>query len=395
MISLDSPIPISMDQSAMIAGFLMLGNFFAAPFSSWSFLGARHGILVGLLFMFSGWIVMWYADSIYHLLVSRFLIGMGNSYASGQAGKYISRMCDTKVTGFQLKIVCLQVCVGVVVAYCLGNTLDFRLFSVAAATITLGIFVLCALLPHGPSPEVRWDEVKDPQLAMKMLNSAEEALGTVRNRLGAKTRALSLTALLRDPILRRNFVLFVLLVFFQQFSGAPATIVYNQVIFEVSRVPFIVEYSVVYALMFLISNAIGMFYTSTLNMKYVLLFSGFSVTAALSALIAIFYCDLNRRLWHSVSLFAMLFYILFHSIGLACIPMAFVNSVFPKEAKKIVTQTYIMLNSALALIITKIFQVLLDRYSLYVPFCLFCCISVLSVIFVSIFIPRDILKLKR
>ncbi|CAH1967404.1 unnamed protein product [Acanthoscelides obtectus] len=63
-----SPILISMDQSAMIAGFLMLGNTIGTPLSATESLGPKYGVLVGLAAMTSGWFVMWQANNIYYLL---------------------------------------------------------------------------------------------------------------------------------------------------------------------------------------------------------------------------------------------------------------------------------------------------------------------------------------
>ncbi|XP_028127810.2 uncharacterized protein LOC114324226 isoform X4 [Diabrotica virgifera virgifera] len=50
LINKDSPIPITMDQSAMIAGFLMIGNTVGTPFCRKTFLGTKFSILIGRVF---------------------------------------------------------------------------------------------------------------------------------------------------------------------------------------------------------------------------------------------------------------------------------------------------------------------------------------------------------
>lgn len=59
----DSPVPITLDQSAMVAGFLMFGISFGTIFSSKHVgLGPKYGIILGNVFIMLGWLIMWQAQ---------------------------------------------------------------------------------------------------------------------------------------------------------------------------------------------------------------------------------------------------------------------------------------------------------------------------------------------
>lgn len=245
---------------------------------------------------------------------------------------------------------------------------------------------------------LKWRKTEDAEAVLKMLNRSpgeDIELSGLNSKIRVKKETLSFTAVLRDAKLRRCFVILAFLVFFQQFSGAPSTIIYNQMMFTYSGCELPVQYSIVYSLGYLFSIGTGLFYVSTFNKKYTLLCSATLTSLFLAAQITVLYYDLNEKYWDCFSLIVMLLYIFCHSVGLGCVPLAFAQEVFPKEAYKIIGQFYFMFASILALLITKIFQVLMDRFSLYVPFCLFISVSSLSIIFICAFVPRDAKELRK
>lgn len=372
-----TPIPITWDQSAMIAGFLMLGNIAGTPFSTWSRLNHhfrhKHGIIIALVLSLAGWITMWFANSIYWLLVSRFLVGFGNAYGSGQSAKYVQRFCGGELAVVMGRFVYVHICVGVVLATVIGGLVGYEKIALVAIGVIVLIGMVVCLLP----PE----EVQE-KITLVEINKTE------------KNQHVSLTEVLRNELLRKHFLTFLSLIFFQQFTGAPATIIYNQIIFTYSHCPNPIYYSMVYAFAFLFSNVFALFCGISFNTKYALLMSSLSVSVILSFKIIVLYFNVNEEHWKSTSLVIMLLYVYFHSIGLGSAPLAFAQQVFPVECKKLVSQWYLMVSSAFALIITKIFQTLFDQYALYVPFCLFAVCSLLCSLFTLIFVSNSLNVIK-
>lgn len=299
--------------------------------------------------------------------------------------KYIKELYDSKIATLLGKIACLHIYIGIIISYCLGNMIGFWQHSVAAVIVTTVIFFVCVLLPH----TVEADQCEREEVVIEMLNP-----NTKSETKDYRSKTLSFTAILRHPQMRKQFVVFALLVFFQQFSGIAATIVYNQIIFINSGTSNATLYSVIYSLVYLISNIFALFFLVDFNKKSRILISAIAVSISIAFKIAILYFDVNKKYWSYASIIAMIFYVCFFTIGVGTVPIAFALEVFPKQASEIICQFNLMYSSALGLIVTKIFQVLFDRYFLYIPFCMFLCSSIFTVIFVIYFLPFKFRKIE-
>lgn len=375
----------------MIAGFLMLGNVAATPFSTWSFLGTKYGMMAGQIFMIIGWLVLWQARNFYWLLASRFLIGIGNGFGLGQLKTYINEMCFKPglALTFQ-KLINVYILFGIVLVCGFGPFVHFRTLSVLGSLCCSACAVLTLFLPHSPAEYLRMDQETKTRDLLRTLTPYDEEGEFLRTKNCVETveTHLTLGQILRKKHSRKNFVLLTCLIYFQQFSGAPATIVYGQIIFKALRTDRPEICALIYAIALLASTAFTTFVLlDNFNKKTLLLVSTIAVSIILAVNIYVIYFRYNESSWNYISFVLMLLYIFFHSIGLGAVPFAFLDSRFKKESKRTVSHYSWMLFSILALIITKIFQVLYERYEFYVPFCLFLCSSVLSVVFALTLYP--------
>ncbi|XP_044272744.1 solute carrier family 2, facilitated glucose transporter member 8-like isoform X2 [Tribolium madens] len=385
-----APVWISMDQSAMIAGFLMIGNTVSTPFSSIQRIGAKYGIIIGASLITIGWIVMWQARDVFWLLGSRFLIGAGNGFGTGQVKLYINEICQDSLAQTMAKQINLYVFLGVFLAFSYGPFVDFRNFSIITSIISVLVLFLAIFLPSTPRELVKSGKMTEARKLIAFLSpdlSVSEEIVKIKERINAPDNSISFCDLVKKESLRKNFAIFACLVFFQQFSGAPATVVYSQMIFEKAHCPRPEMCALVYSLMFLIANFYGIFCVPSHNKKYVLLFSSIGVSVLLVLNIIVLVEEANVHFWQFTSLVILLLYILVHVVGLGTVPFLLIPELFPKEVNKIMVQFLIMSNSMFALIITKIFQVLLTNFGLVTPLCLFLTVSTFSIIFVIIFVP--------
>lgn len=385
----DTPIPITLDLTAMIAGFLMLGNIVSAPFSTWSYTGSKYGVIIGLMLMISGWLVMWQAKNFYWLLISRFIIGLGSGFGLGQLKIYIKEMCQSNVAQVFLKLINSFIFLGIITVYSFGPYVDFRTLSAIAAIFCVIISGLCLLLPHTPVEYLKMDKEEKCKKLLRYLQpeNAEIVLYDLKECLDKNEINLTLTQILRNRNLRCNAMIFTLLVYFQQFTGPPSTLVYSQIIFKNLHTNRPDLCAIVYVTVWLCSNFYSTF-CQNFNKKY-LLFSCASVSVILAINIYVIYGNYNETHWNYISFVLMLFYIFFHTIGLGNASSVFLEEKFTKESKDVMSKGFWMLFSAFALIITKIFQVFYERCHLYFAFCLFLCHSLVAFVFVAIFYSDD------
>ncbi|XP_057659325.1 uncharacterized protein LOC130895792 [Diorhabda carinulata] len=349
----DSPIPITMDQSAMIAGFLMIGNALGTPFCRKIFFKSKFGIIVGITLITSGWILMWQAQNIFWLLGSRLLVGFGNAYGYGQLKIYIQDTCDEDLGIILIKLTNLYVLLGIIIIFSFGPFIDFRQTSVVCSLISFIVFFVLLLLPNQGNARV--------------------------------TKQVSLLSLFKDKTVRIVFLKFNVLVFCQQFTGAPATIIYTQILFRESHCSYPQYLAIAYAIVLFICNVIGIFLILVFNKRKLLLVSTFSVILTVLIHILILYFNVNNVYWSYTSAVVLFSFIIVHSLGLGSVPVTLIPDLFPVSYRDCVTHVYIVFHSLLALLITKIFQILLTKYDVKTPFYLFLCISSFAFIFIYFF----------
>lgn len=388
----DATIQINMDQSAMIAGFLMIGNMFGTLPAHFVPFGAKYGIVCGLLMMVISWFVLWQANNIYCILASRFLIGFGNSFGTHHGKEYIKQMSDNDVRNNLVKSVQIYIGIGVLVAFSYGPYVDFQTFSVIALVITSVISVFSLLLPHSPTELVKYNKIAHAKTVLCYLKPGLDVDAEVSKiKFNLEGQSLDIgKEIIQSKSLSYNFTILMFLVFFQQCCGSVTTIIYCILILEKLSYPNPEILAIIYILFFILGNAIGTFQLYKFNLKCCLFISSLFSTAALVLNTLIMYFNYTD-LWEYTSYVLLVLFIFSHSIGLGPLPFLLTPKLFPRSS--FVSQVQTIFYSIWAIVVTKIFQVLFTRHAVYVPFTMFSIAGVATTIFILIFIPADLSKL--
>ncbi|KAK9743933.1 Sugar transporter [Popillia japonica] len=220
----ESEIPVDMDATAMIAGFLMIGNMFGTLPAHFVPFGTKYGILAGLILMMISWFVMWQAGNIYCILVSRFLIGFGNSFGTHHGKEYIKQMSEKPLRDNLVKSVQIYIGIGILVGYCFGPYVDFRTYSVIALIVTTVICVYSLFLPHSPVELIRYDNISKAETVLAYLKPGvdiDREIKEIKSNLHDQNLDLGLD-IIRNKTLSCNFTILMFLIFFQQLCGAPS-----------------------------------------------------------------------------------------------------------------------------------------------------------------------------
>ncbi|CAH1182772.1 unnamed protein product [Phyllotreta striolata] len=388
----DSPIPISIDQSAMIAGFLMIGNALGATHSHKIIYKAKFGILAGAIVMTIGWILMWHAKNIFWLLGSRLLVGLGSAYGTGQLKLYISHTCDRDLKVIQTKFISLYVYLGIVMVYAIGPFIDFRDTSMVCLLVSIAVVFLVIFLPATPVELVKDSKFNEARRVIARLKSnvnINSEISAISRSIEKKVKERNLLHIFKEPDLRNKFVVFSIIVFCQQFSGLPATIIYTQILFQEFRFPYPEYLAIAYVVIFFICNVIGIFLMPRFDKRKVLLCSTISVILILTTQILVIYFEVNDKYWSFTSFVVMCLYVIAHTLGLGNVPPTLINDLFTIPYRTSVANFFTAFHSILALLITKIFQVLISQYDIAVTFYLFLCVSVFALVFIYFAAPNE------
>ncbi|XP_045476698.1 sugar transporter ERD6-like 9 [Harmonia axyridis] len=385
-----SVIPISLSQSAMIAGFFMLGITTATPFSTKYHMGPKYGIWISMALFTLGWTLMWYSSNIFWLLGSRYTAGLGGGYGFGQVRAYIRDMCEPNLSAILLKQLNFYGFFGTIAAFTMNLFLDYRGFSLIALIISAVILFVTFFLPSTPKDFIKANRIDDALILLNYLRGKAdhtEEIKDIHRKLSTKDEPF-LIPILKDKKLRIKLIKFVLLVFLQQFSGAPTSFVYCQLIFDKSGCPFPEYCAVLYAIIFFTSNVYGVFYSPNFNKKRVLIYSSLSSTAMLVCQVLVLYFEVNQK-WQYTSLFVMSLFVTFYSLGVGCISSTYISEWFPQKYHRGLSNLFTMEFFMCALVATKTFQVFMSSYPLYVGFFMFITADTLLLLFAMIFLKSN------
>lgn len=380
-----------MDQSAMIAGFLLIGYSVTTPFSRTTKLFAKNGMLIAITLITIGWLLMWFADNIYWLLASRLIIGLGAGYGIGQLNIYLNEF--HKEAGDKFKpFITIFILSGVVISFIVGPFVSFRLFPILATGLSFFVMFLIVLLPPTPVQLFKANQMKNLKKLLLFLKpdskNINEEIEKVRVSANSSVEELSLTEILKDSELRMDCFKFAFMIYGQQFTGMPSTLVYTQFLFK--DVDFPEYYAIIYILNYFIMNVISGKITGQFNKRNVLLLSNFLVAIILILNIFVEYYKVTKLYFKYTLVLSMNFYLICHTFGLGTIPVSYIQPMFDSKCYTSLTLFYIAFSSILAVVLTKIFQVLYTYYGLIVSFIFFFVNSFIMFSFTVIFIPKHI-----
>ncbi|KAF7282702.1 hypothetical protein GWI33_002167 [Rhynchophorus ferrugineus] len=228
----DSELPISLDQSALIAGFLMLGVSLGTLFSSRQIAScSKYGIILGNTLIVVGWALMSQSKNVYWLLGSRIVLGTGYGYALVQIKTYIKEMTEEELSDALVKVLACYTLTGFTAAYVIGPFVDFYLFSVIALIVSVFILFIAIFLPSTPKELIRSKRISDAKRLIAFLKpSLDPQIEAVKitESIDSHDSTNTLMDIYSNNTLKYNFLKFTLLVFCQQYSGIPPTLVYTQ-----------------------------------------------------------------------------------------------------------------------------------------------------------------------
>lgn len=323
--------------------------------------------------MLIGCSFMWFASNIFWLLGSRLVVGFGHTFCLNQLKYYISEICDENLKIIMMRQITLHAFFGIVVIVSCGSFLNFETTAMVLTIISAMIFLFLLFLPQVTSP---LPKTKTNQTSITWRNFKKVPLFQV----------------LADKDLRKKFFIFFILVWCQQYSGIPATIVYSQIIFEKFFSPYPKFFVISYVVIYFLFNILGIFIIPKYNKRLVLLISSSGVSFVILIEVVISFLNINQFYWTYISLVVIYLYLILHTLGLGNIPFSLISDLFPNQFRNSITLFYLMFHSILALTITKSFQVIISNYHIKYAFCLFLFFSMIAFVFSYIYLDNSTVK---
>uniref|UniRef100_A0A7N4NNB8 Solute carrier family 2 member 8 n=1 Tax=Sarcophilus harrisii TaxID=9305 RepID=A0A7N4NNB8_SARHA len=216
-------------------------------------------------------------------------------------------------------------------------------------------------------------------------------------------------ARLKNPAIYKPFLIGVLLMAFQQFSGINAMMFYAETIFEQANFKDSSLASVIVGVLQVVFTAIAALIMDKAGRKLLLVISG-SIMALSCMMFGIYFKislpspnnssnpDLLTYLnpesvqassglpWLAV--FSMGFFLIGFSLGWGPIPWLLMSEIFPLQVKGLASGVCVLSSWIMAFLVTKEFSSLMDILTPYGTFWLFSAFCVLSVVFTLLYVPE-------
>ena len=387
-----SPIPITLDQTPLIAGFLLEGNCVGALFSTSKLLSSKMSVCIAFCMQFFGWCVMFGASDIFGLMVSRMTIGFGHSFGTGQLKRYIKETCEPELAEVLSHYLPLGINVGVIIIYIIGTFVTFRNLAVFSAVIPAIGVITFGIIPKrlNRTTERRSTIIKNILNNTVILNIADIEKSLTGPEVDEyKYKQLNIFQCLKETRIRNGLVLILLLVFIQQYTGATSNIIYCQIIFGSVGNPVPNICGITYATFFLLATFFSLKFCKDFPRKNNILISC-AIIILTTGLMSLYYYlkhDLITMSEHFVwaPLFILLLYNAFHTCGISTVPMYIIMEKIPKRGRNVAVKFQIIHFSISAVISNKIFQILYVQYDITISFAFWTVISAFGLISVFFF----------
>nr|XP_022917107.1 sugar transporter ERD6-like 9 [Onthophagus taurus]XP_022917108.1 sugar transporter ERD6-like 9 [Onthophagus taurus] len=385
-----APIKITWDQTALIAGFLMIGNLFGTTFSWVKPFGLKYGILVSTFPIIIGWLIIWKSFDVIYILIGRFLIGFGNGYVTPHISEYINDSTENVIRLVLLKFTYFFIMLGVCLTYCVGPFLDFRIFSLSAFILSVIISIILMFIPYSPSELFNLNKPEKGEKRLSCLRPNTD-VESFKNNLENQSNELGLIDMVKNKYYLKTIPILLILVIFQQFTGPPPVLVYSNIIFDKFGCHNPELYAIVYIFFYMISIIFTSFYSHKIHVKYSLLSTCFISTILMSANAYLnhFY---PQPSWAYVKSLILVIYIFIHTFGMGFIPSIMAPKFFELNSIKSINRIQVGLHCICAIVSTKLFQVIITYHAFYLGFVYLAAIAGFGTIFILMFVPSEFKK---
>lgn len=379
-----------------------------------SFIGACFGPATSLLlidrigrkwFLYSTaaptlacWILIYFAKSWEWLLVARFLGGLPLGAYYAMVPVYLGELVETRIRGAAGAMMVLSMNVGYVIMYSAGPLVDRKTLSIICAIPTVLYLVLAPWIPDSPYYYLKKGKTKCAAVTLVWLrrradNAAEMA--EMQKQIDEEKTG-GVAELYRNPTSRKGFLLLLLLLAGQQFSGLAAVLSYYGIIIADMQLPLQTSHALLIISGINVASSIfSTFLVDRMGRRPVYLISSLGCAICLAAMGGFYLAKnlgINLSGYEVVPLVIVLIYTIIISFGIAQTPAIVQSEIFPINVKawaSTIANTY---GSILGMVVTKVFQLVADAWGYHVIYLVFAALELIIAVIVAVIMPETKLK---
>uniref|UniRef100_A0A8C5R5J6 Solute carrier family 2, facilitated glucose transporter member 8 n=1 Tax=Leptobrachium leishanense TaxID=445787 RepID=A0A8C5R5J6_9ANUR len=409
----DPRLVLDKNAASWFGSIVTIGAAAGGVFGGWIVdrIGRKLSLMLCALPFVFGFTLIITAQNVWMLFGGRFLNGLASGVTSLVVPVYISETSHSRVRGTLGSCVQLMVVIGILGSYTAGMLLDWRWLAVLCCIPPILMLVLMCFMPETPQYLINQDRFSEAMSALKFLRGPEADHGWECRHIEScsddQENSLGI-ADFQNPSIYKPFLIGILLMFFQQFTGINAIMFYADTIFEEANFKNSSLASVIVGVIQVVFTAIAALIMDKAGRKVLLVISG--VTMGISAVLFGVYFKIAAVAINNSSeslllkatvlppspadhlewlaLASMALFIMGFALGWGPIPWLIMSEIFPLRARGIASGVCVVTNWGCAFLVTKEFHDLLDTLTTYGTFWFFAGFCVLNVLFTIIYVPE-------
>ncbi|CAH1164360.1 unnamed protein product [Phaedon cochleariae] len=401
--STSSIIPMTSESLSWCAISPLMGCFIGALIAAniSDRIGRKSTILIMAPVVFLCCIGIGYVRNIWYLVVLRMIIGVTDGAVFTALPMYIGEIAEPRIRGFLSSLVCLFFISGVLIINTIGSFFTIHTCSMISACIPVLHFIGFCFMPESPYYYIKAKQYKRAEESLMVLRGTSN----VSNEFQVMTEAVRLqedmvekpkiTDLFTIPSNRKALSIFVIICLANRASGKGPLMYFTRMIFALSGSDLNVTMcTLVYCGVELVIVMIATYFiVDRFGKRFLTITSSVGCIVTLSILTSYFLllhlqCSIISHLnW--LPLTTLLIYNVFFSIGISFTHMCYLSELFPTSVKATALSFAEIFTVVTGAIGTKFFQMTID-YSgtLWVPFCCFATLSLISLFAIIKFVPE-------
>ncbi|GIY14318.1 facilitated trehalose transporter Tret1 [Caerostris darwini] len=360
-------------------------------------LGRKGALILDTVPFVLGWMSVAYANSTGLIYLGRVLTGFCCGIVSVATPMYLVEISTPDVRGLLGASFQLFVVVGVLLISFLGSQLTWRYSAVSGGVMSLLAAALMIPMPESPKwlmAQKRRGEAKNAIIFLQGISyDAEDECLKMEEEIQAQPKGSVTFSELKAPTVLKPFMLSILLMFFQQFSGVNAVLFYTANIFEsahssLDSITATIYVNIVQVIATLISSllmdragrkALLIFSGSCMALSLIV-FGGFDLALSKDASIT------DKYGW--LPMVCLMSYIAAFSLGFGPTPWLMVAEMTPVRFRGIVSGIATALNWTFVFIVTKSFKMEQDTMHGYGVYWMYASLCVVSIFVTYFFLPE-------
>ncbi|XP_037026137.1 facilitated trehalose transporter Tret1 isoform X2 [Bradysia coprophila] len=348
----------------------------------------KSAMVIGVTFTI-GWAATVFASKVGVLYFARFVIGIATGGSCVVTPMFISEFAEMSIRGLLGTCFQLFLTIGILLVFVAGTLISWVSLSWVCGVVPVVFVVGMFFVPESPTWLLKQERHTDATLALKWFwgkyCDANAAIQEIQNDLEASGGSGTIRDLLRNPTNRKGFIISIMLMFFQQFSGINAVIFFTVDIFQMAGSTLNPNYcSIIVGVVQVLMTFAAAALVERAGRKILLIQSSAIMCLCLTVLGIYFKikdAGTDVSAFGLVPLVSLVLFIISFSLGYGPIPWMMMGELLAPEVKGIASSIVVLFNWTSVFIVTKTFPLLLTSWGNDITFWIFAVVMVIGTIY--------------